>query len=117
MRVLTTVQEMRSACKQARRAAGEDSTLALVPTMGAIHQGHLSLVEAGRRECSVVAASIFVNPLQFGPTEDFARYPRTFDEDCKQLDTAGVDLLFAPEVQEMYPQGATTFVEVAGLSE
>ena len=117
MRVLTTIQEMRSACRQARRAAGEDATLALIPTMGAIHQGHLSLVEAGRRECSIVSASIFVNPLQFGPTEDFARYPRTFDDDSRKLADAGVDLLFAPQVQEMYPEGATTFVEVAGLSE
>jgi pantoate--beta-alanine ligase len=108
---------MRLAVKEARRSAGEDSTLALIPTMGAIHQGHLSLVEAGRRECSIVAASIFVNPLQFGPTEDFSRYPRTFEDDCRFLAAAGVDLLFAPEVREMYPDSATTFVEVAGLSE
>jgi pantoate--beta-alanine ligase len=117
MRILTTVQEMRLACKQARHAAGEGSSLALIPTMGAIHEGHLSLIDAGRRECDVVAASIFVNPLQFGPAEDFSRYPRTFDEDCLKLSQAGVDLLFAPEPQEMYPAGATTFVEVAGLSD
>ncbi|MCU1224028.1 MAG: pantoate--beta-alanine ligase [Edaphobacter sp.] len=117
MRILTTIHAMRLACKQARRAAGEDSTLALIPTMGAVHKGHLSLVDAGRKECDVVAASIFVNPLQFGPTEDFACYPRSFDDDCRQLAKAGVDLLFAPEAQEMYPAGATTFVEVAGLSE
>jgi pantoate--beta-alanine ligase len=85
--------------------------------MGAIHQGHLSLVEAARRDCDIVAASIFVNPLQFGPKEDLARYPRTFDDDCEKLGAAGVDLLFAPPVQEMYPLGATTFVEVNGLSE
>jgi pantoate--beta-alanine ligase len=117
MRILTTVQEMRLACKQARHAAGEGSSLALIPTMGAIHEGHLSLIDAGRRECDVVAASIFVNPLQFGPAEDFSRYPRTFDEDCLKLSQAGVDLLFAPDAQEMYPAGATTFVEVAGLSD
>jgi pantoate--beta-alanine ligase len=117
MRILTTVHEMRLACKQARHAAGESSSLALVPTMGAIHQGHLSLIEAARRECDVVAASIFVNPLQFGPTEDFARYPRTFHDDCLKFAAAGVDLLFAPTAEEMYPAGATTFVEVAKLSE
>ncbi|WP_260705231.1 pantoate--beta-alanine ligase [Edaphobacter flagellatus] len=117
MRILTTIQEMRLACRQARHNAGADSSLALVPTMGAIHQGHLSLVEAAREECDVVAASIFVNPLQFGPTEDFARYPRTFDDDCAKFSAAGVDLLFAPAPEEMYPAGATTFVEVAKLSE
>jgi pantoate--beta-alanine ligase len=85
--------------------------------MGAIHKGHLSLVEAARKDCQVVAASIFVNPLQFGPKEDFNRYPRTFDDDCEKLAAAGADLLFAPSVQEMYPPGATTFVEVNGLSE
>jgi pantoate--beta-alanine ligase len=117
MRILTTIHEMRLACKQARRAAGEDSTLALIPTMGAIHQGHLSLIDAGIRECDVVTASIFVNPLQFGPAEDFSRYPRTFDDDCLKFSQAGVDLLFAPDAQEMYPAGANTFVEVAGLSD
>ena len=117
MRLLTTVDEMRLACRQARRQAGEGASLALIPTMGAIHRGHLSLVEAARRDCDVVVASIFVNPLQFGPTEDFDRYPRTFEDDCRQLAAAGVDLLFAPSTQEMYPPGATTFVEVPGLSE
>jgi pantoate--beta-alanine ligase len=117
MRILTTIAEMRSACKQARLAAGEGATLALVPTMGAIHEGHLSLVAAARKECNVVAASIFVNPLQFGPTEDFARYPRTVDDDCRKLSAAGVDLLFAPSVEEIYRPGASTFVEVAGVSD
>jgi pantoate--beta-alanine ligase len=117
MKILTTIAEMRSACKQARRAAGEGATLALVPTLGAIHEGHLSLVAAAREECDVVAASIFVNPLQFGPTEDFARYPRPFDDDCRQLSGAGVDLLFAPSVAEIYRPGASTFVEVAGISD
>ena len=117
MQILTTVHDMRQACRLARQAAGDIAALGLVPTMGAIHQGHLSLVEAARRDCDVVAASIFVNPLQFGPKEDFARYPRTFDDDCQRLAAAGVDLLFAPSVQEMYPAGATTFVEVNGLSE
>jgi pantoate--beta-alanine ligase len=117
MQILTTIAEMRSACKQARWAAGEGATLALVPTLGAIHEGHLSLVAAARKVCDVVATSIFVNPLQFGPTEDFARYPRTFDDDCRQLSAAGVDLLFAPSVEEIYRPGASTFVEVAGVSD
>ncbi len=117
MRILTTIQDMRQACQLARHVAGDNATLGLVPTMGAIHQGHLSLVEEARRDCDIVAASIFVNPLQFGPKEDLALYPRTFDSDCEKLAAAGVDLLFAPSVQEMYPPGATTFVEVNGLSE
>ena len=117
MRVLNTIAEMRRACREARRAKNEDATLALVPTMGAIHQGHLSLVAAARHEADIVAASIFVNPLQFGPNEDFARYPRTFNQDCRLLEAAGVDLLFAPPVEELYRPGATTFVEVVGISD
>jgi pantoate--beta-alanine ligase len=117
MRVINTIAEMRRACKEARRAKSEDATLALVPTMGAIHQGHLSLVAAARDEADIVAASVFVNPLQFGPNEDFSRYPRTFDEDCRLLEAAGVDLLFVPSVEEIYRPNATTFVEVAGVSD
>jgi pantoate--beta-alanine ligase len=117
MRVLNTIAEMRSACKEARRATGENATLGLVPTMGAIHQGHLALAAAARKASDIVAASIFVNPLQFGPNEDFARYPRTFDEDCRLLASAGVDLLFAPSVDEVYRPNATTFVEVAHISD
>ncbi len=117
MRILTTIAEMRQACSQARHAALAGATLGLVPTMGAIHPGHLSLVAAARAHCDIVAASIFVNPLQFGPTEDFTRYPRTFDEDCRQLAAAKVDLLFAPDAQEMYPPGAVTTVEVRGISD
>lgn len=88
-----------------------------VPTMGALHEGHLSLVRRARRECDVVAASIFVNPIQFGPGEDFARYPRTFEEDCKRLDAEGVAILFAPETAEMYPDGAVTTVTVSGVGD
>src|ERR1700748_2678475 len=117
MRILTTIAEMRSACKTARRAIGPDATLALVPTMGAIHQGPLSLVAAARHEAPVVAASIFVNPLQFGPNEDFTRYPRTFQEDCRQFEAAGVDPLFPPSADEIYRPNATPFVEVAHLSD
>src|SRR5271156_3389939 len=114
MVVLKTIAETRSACARIR-AGGK--TLGLVPTMGSLHQGHLSLVRAAQASCDTVAVSIFVNPTQFGPREDFSTYPRTLDEDCRTLEAAGVDLVFAPSVQEMYPSGATTFVEVAGLSD
>jgi len=91
--------------------------LGLVPTMGALHEGHLSLLRAARAQCEVVAASIFVNPTQFGPQEDLAKYPRPFARDSELLRAEGVDLLFAPSVEEMYPQGAVTYVNVEGLSE
>ena len=91
--------------------------LGLVPTMGALHEGHLSLLRAARAQCEVVAASIFVNPTQFGPQEDLAKYPRPFARDSELLRAEGVDLLFAPSVEEMYPAGAVTYVNVEGLSE
>src|SRR5437879_3806079 len=104
---------MRGASRAVRR---EGKRLALVPTMGALHDGHLSLVRAARTSCDVVAASIFVNPTQFGPNEDLAKYPRTFERDCELLEKEGVQLLFAPSVEEMYPAGAVTWVTVEGLS-
>ena len=114
MRVLSTVADMQAACRELRRAG---NSLGLVPTMGALHQGHLSLVRAARTHNQVVAASIFVNPLQFGPNEDFSKYPRSFDRDRQLLEVEKVDLLFAPSSEEMYPRGASTAVYVAGLSE
>jgi pantoate--beta-alanine ligase len=114
MRIVTSVAEMQRLCREIR-AAGR--VLGFVPTMGALHEGHLSLVRHARRECDVVAASIFVNPLQFGPEEDFARYPRTFEEDCRSLEREGIELLFAPEAAEMYPEGAITKVTVAGVGD
>jgi pantoate--beta-alanine ligase len=114
MQIVRTIAEARAAVAAAR---AQGRTVGLVPTMGALHEGHLSLIQAARAACDVVVATIFVNPKQFGPTEDFAKYPRTFDADCDLLRAEKVDILFAPAVDEMYPPGATTFVEVAEISD
>jgi pantoate--beta-alanine ligase len=98
-----------------RRMRGR--VIGFVPTMGALHEGHLSLVRRARSECDTVAASIFVNPLQFGPSEDFAKYPRTFEADCRSLKAEGVDVLFAPDAAEMYPDGSATTVTVSEIGD
>lgn len=112
MQVLTDPSAFRQAC----RAAAQGQNLGLVPTMGALHAGHMSLVAASRARDALTAVTIFVNPMQFGPQEDLARYPRAFDADCAHLQAAGVAIVFAPEPQAMYPPGFATTVEVAGLS-
>jgi pantoate--beta-alanine ligase len=114
MRVVKSVAEMQAVCREVR-AGG--ALVGFVATMGALHEGHLSLVRRARAECGVVVASIFVNPLQFAPGEDLARYPRTFVEDCARLEAEGVELLLAPEVGEMYPEGSVTTVTVAGVGD
>ena len=114
MQIAGTIAEIRAAVA-ALRARGK--TVGLVPTMGALHEGHLSLVRAARAACDAVVATIFVNPTQFGPNEDFSKYPRTFDADCQMLEGEHVDLLFAPAVEEMYPEGATTFVAVEPIGD
>ena len=114
MKIIETVSEMQQLCRKLRV---ENAPLGLVPTMGALHEGHLSLVRRARAECGAVAASIFVNPLQFGPNEDLAKYPRTFDDDCRQLAAEGVAVLFAPTAAEMYPPGAATTVTVDGIGD
>ena len=112
MEILRTVAELRLASRKAR---ADGKTTGLVPTMGALHAGHASLIRAARAECGFVAVTIFVNPTQFGPNEDFARYPRTFEADCALAEAEGADVIFAPAVEELYPAGAATFVEVEGL--
>ena len=113
MKQLSTVAEMKAAC---RRTTAGGKTLGFVPTMGALHEGHFSLVRAAMSRCQMTAVSIFVNPLQFGPTEDLAKYPRTLERDAEMLSELGVDLLFVPGVAEMYPEGVKTRVMVEELS-
>jgi len=114
MEILRTVAELRQWSRQERNGRG--NTICLVPTMGALHAGHASLIRAAKASAGSVAVSIFVNPTQFGPNEDYARYPRTFEADCALAQAEGADVVFAPTVEEMYPAGAATFVEVEGLS-
>jgi len=113
LQVLSNIDEMRAASRAVRRGG---KRLGFVPTMGALHEGHLSLVRAARAASDVVAASIFVNPTQFGPNEDLAKYPRSFERDCELLEREGVEFVFAPSVEEMYPGGAVTWVTVDELS-
>ncbi len=103
--------------ESARQARAESRILGLVPTMGALHAGHVALVERAKRDCSPVIASIFVNPKQFGPKEDFTKYPRTLEADSEKLSAAGVDALFLPGAAEIYPGGFRTYVNVEGISE
>jgi pantoate--beta-alanine ligase len=110
---IPTIAEMKAACRQATR---NGKTLGFVPTMGALHEGHLSLVRAAKARCDVTAVSIFVNPLQFAPTEDLAKYPRPLERDAAMLEQLGGDLLFLPTPDEMYPPGAQTHVLVNDLS-
>src|SRR3954462_1493775 len=112
--VAPTVPDLR------RRVAAwraEGRRIALVPTMGALHEGHLSLVRLARARADRVVVSIFVNPTQFAPNEDFAKYPRTFEQDCALLQEEGVALVFAPQPEEMYPAGGSSFVEVEGIGD
>src|ERR1017187_9597058 len=113
MQILRTVPELR---QWSRHQRATSQTIGLVPTMGALHAGHASLIRAAASSCGRVAVSIFVNPTQFAPNEDYARYPRTFEADCGLAEAEGAHIIFAPTVEELYPPGASTFVEVQGLS-
>jgi pantoate--beta-alanine ligase len=112
--IAPTIAAIRSHLAVARKAARR---IGFVPTMGALHAGHASLIRTSRTQCDITVVSIFVNPTQFGPNEDFSRYPRTFDADRQLCAAAGVDLIFAPSTEEMYPPDSRTNVEVAGLQD
>lgn len=110
---VTTVSELRARISDWRKSG---ASIGLIPTMGALHDGHLSLVRETQKHCGKTIASIFVNPAQFAPHEDFDRYPRTLESDARKLADVGLDLIFAPSVSEMYPNGFATKIEVGGPS-
>lgn len=112
--VFRTIAELRATLESARRAGRR---IGLVPTMGALHEGHLALLRAAQGECDLILATIFVNPTQFGPAEDFAAYPRNEAADLAKLESVGTDLLFAPSPGEIYPEGFATSVKVTGLTQ
>lgn len=114
MHIISSCAEMTALSKELRRAG---KRIGFVPTMGALHQGHLSLVKAARQHSDVVVVSIFVNPTQFGPNEDFAKYPRTFDRDKEMLISEGTDYIFSPNAAEMYSEGSQTWVTVEQIGE
>lgn len=112
MEIVSNPSTLQTMCTQLRRAG----SVGLVPTMGALHAGHIELVRAARRQNDISVVSIFVNPTQFGPREDLSRYPRQLQRDCEMLEQEGVQVVFAPEAEAMYPSGSSTWVEVEGLS-
>ncbi|AEI41383.1 pantoate--beta-alanine ligase [Paenibacillus mucilaginosus] len=116
METVKSIDRLRELIKE-KKAQNPNLTVGFVPTMGFLHRGHASLLEAARRECDLVVLSIFVNPLQFGPNEDFERYPRDEERDLNISEEAGADLVFFPQVEEMYPSPTKTIVSVSGVSE
>src|ERR1700737_5427969 len=115
MEIINRRKRMMSAARKLRRA--ENLTIGFVPTMGALHEGHLSLIHEARAMCDVVVVSVFVNPTQFGPAEDFGAYPRDLTRDAALLAEYNVDYVFAPTAEEIYPPGYATYVTVEGLSD
>jgi pantoate--beta-alanine ligase len=114
MKIITSIPEMKAVVRQHRSSS---RTIGFVPTMGFLHEGHLSLVRASRKKADVTVVSIFVNPAQFGPKEDFKAYPRDLGRDCALLEKEGVDYVFHPEASQMYPDGYKTYVEVHDLQD
>jgi len=113
MRVIENIGDMKAVIKS-QKAAGK--SIGFVPTMGYLHEGHISLVKASTGENDFTVMSIFINPTQFGPNEDFEKYPRDFERDCRMAEDAGVDVVFAPKAKEMYPEGYRTYVDVTGIT-
>ena len=114
MRVIEKISELKAAVAAQRRAG---RTIGLVPTMGYLHEGHLSLVQASRRDNDITVISIFVNPAQFGPNEDFEKYPRDPGGDSRKAEEAGTDIIFAPSADEIYPGGYSTYVDISGITD
>jgi len=114
MKIIETVKGMREFVQQAKR---QGQSIALVPTMGSLHAGHLALMGRAKQACDIVITSIFINPTQFGPQEDYTHYPRDLTGDSEKAASAGVEVIFHPQVAEMYPEGYSSFVDVEGISE
>ncbi|GMA99060.1 pantoate--beta-alanine ligase [Pelosinus sp. IPA-1] len=114
MKIISDIQEMQLFVRQAKE---KGMSIGLVPTMGSLHEGHLTLMRQAKKSCDVVVTSIFVNPTQFGPTEDFAKYPRDLSGDSEQAAKAGVDVIFHPQPEEMYPAGYSSFIEINGITQ
>lgn len=114
MKIIETISEMHNFIKEAKM---QGKTIALVPTMGSLHEGHLTLMRQARQACDIVVVSIFVNPTQFGPNEDYAKYPRDLRGDSQAAASAGVQVIFHPQVKEMYPAGYASFIEIEGVTE
>jgi pantoate--beta-alanine ligase len=113
VKVISSILELRPLISEAQCSS---ISIGFVPTMGALHEGHLSLVRMSKQECGMTVVSIFVNPTQFGANEDFSKYPRTFEDDCKLLESEGVDIVFAPQASEMYPAGASVAISVGEIA-
>ena len=114
MEIIETIKEMREFVQQAQK---QGQSIGLVPTMGSLHVGHLTLIKRARQACDIVVVSIFVNPTQFGPHEDFSTYPRDLASDSEKAASVGVQVIFHPHAQEMYPEGYASFVEVEGITQ
>lgn len=114
MKIIETIKEMREFVQQAR---GQGQSIALVPTMGSLHKGHLTLMQHAKQACDIVVTSIFINPTQFGPNEDFVSYPQDLAGDSEKATSVGVQVIFHPRAAEMYPEGYSSFIEIEGITE